>query len=308
MIELYTRDQWHSIFSQPSIIIEDNGNIYNREDYYKMIRQPIGEVDTSNGLIYGTDYASISRQPVGKMVRDGDVVKVYGDDYYKSFAQPLYFFRDGYIYAGNDFYRGKPSGYYKGDLFTGASGSVAASQPVKASAKPAESPEIAYDPNDPVEKFFSFLELAGNALKFLVIVGVILYLAFFLTVEAYFRYSEYYDYFLVELFAALIGAVVVFFVAKKDNNTYTIGAFVAECIEKVYATCFLIFGIYVLARAVLDAGLRWWVIFLPILSAFISFLLSIVPAIIVGPIAGVSLYFWLPKEKRIRGSKKKKKK
>lgn len=309
MVELYSREQWNSIFAQPYIIIEDNGQIYNREDYYKLSRLPIGEIDTRTGLIYGTDYASISRQPIGKMVRDGDVIKVYDGDYYKSFAQPLYYFRDGYIYSGNDFYRGNPSGYYKGDLGIGSS------SPDSSPSASAPGPDSTVSSSDEADMAgLGCLWFVFNWWKpLLLIAGVvgIPIIAIMSVREAYFVYNEYYDYLAVQLISGLIGSLYFWFKVKKGDKAYTLGSFLGDIPGSVFKFSTVLFGIYIFARVVIDAGLRWWLPFMAILCGLVSALFSLVSMFVVSIPLGLILYQFLPPDKKaraVKGSGKKKQK
>lgn len=97
MFHIYTPKQWFSIFDVESLTIDDDGYIY--EGYKQAFSTPIGKVDFIGGHIFGPDYAQIiSANPIGKIVEKGDTMFVYGPDYLKSSAVPMFYIKDSKIY------------------------------------------------------------------------------------------------------------------------------------------------------------------------------------------------------------------
>ncbi len=106
MIKVYTPKAWYALLgNQPCIIIEDDGLIYSEADYYKTLRNPIGKIDGQKGLIYGEDYLKSFPQPIGAIKEKGNVTEIYGPDYLKTFARPILYLRDNRIYSADEFFR-----------------------------------------------------------------------------------------------------------------------------------------------------------------------------------------------------------
>lgn len=100
MIKIFTPKSWRSLLGTASIIIEDDGRVYDADDEYKTFRKELAKIDYNDDCI--RDYLG---RKIGEIERNGDVIKVYGDDYYRSNRQPIFCIRDNIIYSGEDFHR-----------------------------------------------------------------------------------------------------------------------------------------------------------------------------------------------------------
>ena len=117
MTEIYTPKEWRSLFSCPSIVIDDNGYIYSAAEYKKLLKTPIGRIDYEKDNIYGSDYASWNATPIAYMIHSGETTKVY--EYGKTqFSAPMLYIKNDRIYTPEEYTRflgGQPSGYVKTD-------------------------------------------------------------------------------------------------------------------------------------------------------------------------------------------------
>lgn len=116
MFRIYTPQQWFSLFRCAELIIEEDGLIYNADDEFKSFRQAIGKIDYASGFIYGEDYYKSWPIPVGKIVQDGDITKIYGEDYTSLSAWPILYIRGNSIYTADQFFKSFPmeAGYISG--------------------------------------------------------------------------------------------------------------------------------------------------------------------------------------------------
>ena len=99
MVEIFTPESWYSIFGSSQITIDDDGRVYKSSEYHNLFRDELAIIDFNNMKV--TDYLG---NQIGSIEQEGDVLKVYGTDYYKSFKEPLICIRDNTVYDGKDFH------------------------------------------------------------------------------------------------------------------------------------------------------------------------------------------------------------
>lgn len=110
MIEIYTPDDWYSIFGEPKIIIADDDYIYRGEDRHKNSRVPIGFVDWQNGKIYGTNYIYNNNvKPIAYIIPDHKGVSaVYSEKDTNGYGQPTFTAKALFYIHNNTIYKTYP--------------------------------------------------------------------------------------------------------------------------------------------------------------------------------------------------------
>lgn len=117
MFEIHTPKSWYSIFTYPSIIVDDDGLIYNSAEYHKLLRNPIGKFDYKSGYIYGEDYCKLMPSPIGRIKKDGTVTIIFGEDYATLNPTPILYIKGNEIYSPDEYNKlfSTPSAYIKKD-------------------------------------------------------------------------------------------------------------------------------------------------------------------------------------------------
>lgn len=118
MFEIHTPKSWYSIFTYPSIVVDDDGLIYSSADYHKLLRNPIGKIDFNSGYIYGEDYFKLMPSPIGRIKNDGSVTIVLGEDYNGLNPTPIFYIKGNEIYSPDEYDKlfSTPSAYLKMDF------------------------------------------------------------------------------------------------------------------------------------------------------------------------------------------------
>lgn len=278
MYKLYTPSQWYSLFQTPSIYIEDDGLIYDESEYYKTFRNPIGQIDFSTNYIYGSDYLKTFRREIGKINHNGDVIEIFGEDHFKSFAQPILFIRNGEIFSEDPRYHTFPErvGYLAGgrDPFGGGGFGGDGFD---------NDDEILWDDppgSTPVElgpfgKFISSLLTLLIGLAVFAGLGALTYLML--------KDSEY----LISVYFVLFGALIAFLFAKDPGSSIVITWVVTTVLLFVYD--------YKLSTA--DGPLSTFTLIISIiLFPFATGLIYAFPSIIAGGLAYLIKYPFIKKK------------
>lgn len=274
MLEIHTPKSWRSIFSFPSIIVDDEGYIFNADDYHKFVRYPVGKIDYGSGYIYGEDYQKLVRTPIGCIEKDGDVTKVFGKDYDKLIRDPVLYIKGNEVYSYEEYHKlfSTPSYYIKSDAAKNSSGTDPAANntrngPTRNSG--GTNPAVNNISSGPAKKEKDEKEESfwGRILKSILIVLVLI----FLSVGSFNNFihdSAYSGLILMSIPIGFIGALIA---AKKDDPIHCILFVEVICVIVCYGGILAIDG---------DEVDIWEIIFSPFLIA----LMMAVPSIITGTI------------------------
>ena len=206
MLEIYTPKSWYSIFSFPSLIVDDDGLIYNSDDYYKTFRNPIGKIDYNSGYIYGGDYHKLLQTPIGEIKQDGDVTVVFGEDYHKLTRTPILYITDNKVYSYEEYHKffSAPSAYIRPDPAKNNSTNPAKNNDT------AKSSSAKNDSGEKEEKAPSFIvEMLKMILTVLAVVVIGAYL--------FVNFMRDFEYAPILITALCVGFVSAFILVKKND-------------------------------------------------------------------------------------------
>lgn len=270
MIKLYTPAQWHSIFQNPTIIIEDDGMIYSEEDYYKTFRNPLGKVEYSEGFIYGPDYHRWPRNPIGKIETADGVTRIYGPDYYRLGARPLYHVRDNWVYTDDEFYKLFPNQAFRVDGSIGSQPSGGSQADASYSGCSDEDYDSGSRSSGKGSKFFSILYCILGIIAIAAISGALWKIV-------YIDDSEFRPQFIANIVCLTIGALVALFHPEKEAPPSII----------VFLTSGACFWIYIVAGLIADIGFTFAALGLSLAGLLIAALFCILPSIAIGLIVKI---------------------
>lgn len=122
MISIYTPKEWSSLFSCPSLMIDDEGRIWSANEYNKILfGSPSGRIDRKAGRIYGADLGyGFSSQPIAYLEEKNGVIEIR-DARAGVFSAPMLYMKDDQIYTAKQYTSifGAPSGYIRRDEKSG---------------------------------------------------------------------------------------------------------------------------------------------------------------------------------------------
>lgn len=271
MFEIHTPKSWHSIFTYPSIIVDDDGLIYNSAEYHKLLRNPIGKFDYNSGYIYGEDYCKLMPSPIGRIKKDGTVTIIFGEDYDTLNPTPILYIKGNEIYSPDEYNKlfSTPSAYIKKD-----------------SAKNGNSTNSTKNNNtdDSVNGIIAGTSFIGKILKTILIIFVVA----FVGVAFIFSTFEEITYVPVFFIAIIVGFVFTFLVNKTipDGNDFA-NVFVSISMNALCAE-FASVVVFWIGILIIDLpGSQWG--FIIVIEIFLSLIviavMMAVPSIIIGLIA-----------------------